>query len=250
MMKSALAFVGCASMIGASAHYHGRFNDQSAARTALMNRAAERVAVLPLTIGDWEGTERTGVDEEAMRRGGAVRYASRVYRHRTTGDVFNVLLLAGKPGPLSVHTPEICNAGPNHAPQPNQQRWSPRPGDEFTWQSFASKIDGRPDLEIGWAWSTNGRWQSPAVPRIAFGREPFLYKLYVVRACNKQTEPSQAMKRLLSDWLPALERTVFAAPVVDDDQEGVTPPAVDVRPGPTPAPNPPPARSATGGPRV
>jgi hypothetical protein len=121
-----------------------------------------------------------------------------------------VLLLCGKPGPLSAHTPEICYAGADYGPDPNQQRWKATPDTEFTWQSFRSKVEGRPNLEIAWAWCTDGRWNCPPTPRIAFGREPFLYKLYVVRQIRRADEPTAELKDLVAKLVPALQQTVFA----------------------------------------
>jgi hypothetical protein len=209
ILKSLFAFVCCAGLIGSSAYYHGRFNDQTVDKAALLAEAAERVALLPLKLDDWEGKDRIGVDEEAMRRGGAARYLARVYQRSGTNESLSVLLLCGKPGPISVHTPEVCTAGVNFSADSNQRKWSPAPDSELNWQTFTSRIEGQPNLEIAWGWSLNGQWIVPKSPRITFGREPSLYKLYVVRACRGEGEPSPSMKALLADLIPTIQKTVF-----------------------------------------
>jgi hypothetical protein len=208
-MKSLFLFMTCAAMIAGSANYDGRFSDEAAAKAEAMAQAAEHLSLLPLQIGPWQGDERPVADEEAMRRGGAVRYLYRTYKLAAADETINVLLLCGKPGPLSVHTPEVCTAGVNYAADPNQRKWSPAADAEFTWQTFSSRVDGRPNLEIAWAWSTDGRWLSPQVPRLTFGLEPFLYKLYLVRSCNRESAPSPSMNRLLADLVPAMRNSVF-----------------------------------------
>ena len=38
-------------------------------------------------------------------------YLLRTYTHRISGETFQVLLVCGKPGPTSLHPPDVCYQG-------------------------------------------------------------------------------------------------------------------------------------------
>jgi len=198
-------------MLAGSAHYHGRFSDAAAVRARLLAEAADRVPRAPKTFLNWVGEDLPVVNEDAIRRGGGASYVSRAFQENNSSESYSILLLCGKPGPLAAHTPEICYANAEHSADANQRRWKPTPETEFTWQTFASKVEGQPNLEIAWAWCVDGDWNCPAVPRLAFGKEPFLYKLYIVRSCTRLDEPSAGMKKFVSDLIPTLQKTVFSS---------------------------------------
>jgi len=210
-IKTLFVFIACAAMLIAGANHQGRFGDRNAARNKLLETASEKVLLVPMNVGQWTGIDLPAQDEAAMKRGGAVRYLTRAYRVSGESEPLTILFMCGKPGPLCAHTPEICYAGASYTPDSNQRRWKPVGDAEFTWQTFSSRVEGQSDLEIAWAWTTDGRWGSPEIPRLTYGAEPFLYKLYVVRSCTKQSEPSDQTNRLLKELVPAIKSTVFAA---------------------------------------
>ena len=212
MIKAVLVFFGCAVMIGGSAYRNGRFSSDDSSAAMALSFAAERVAGLPHSFGEWSGEDFPVTDVDAMRRGGAVEFMSRVYRRRKNEEPMSVLLVCGKPGPLSVHTPDVCYAGASFAPDPNQQRLSLTERDEFTWQSFTSSVDGRPDLEIAWSWTVDGRWSCPVSPRIKFGREPFLYKVYVARRLRGKRQPSPEIQSFLRSLVSSAQGSIFMPP--------------------------------------
>lgn len=209
-MKSLFSFICCSALLAGSAYREGRFTKEVGADAELLKQASEQVLRFPMVIGDWTGKDILGEDEDAMRRGGGARYVSRTYQSKGSPETLSVLLMCGKPGPLSVHTPEVCYAGASFSPDPDQRKWKPTEESEFTWQTFTSRTEGSPNLEIAWAWSLDGRWQCPSVPRLTFGRQPYLYKLYVVRTCFRESSPSPLMNQLLAEFVPKLRQTVFA----------------------------------------
>lgn len=120
-----------------------------------------------------------------------------------------MLLVCGKAGPLSVHTPEACYSGAGYTPDRNQRKMNVSESHEFTWQSFQSKVDGQPDLEISWAWTTDGRWSCPDSPRVTYGREPFLYKLYIARRLRGKRQPSAEMQSFLRVVAASTKSSIF-----------------------------------------
>jgi hypothetical protein len=175
-----------------------------------------------MAIGDWTGKDIATEDIDAMRRGGGVGCVRRIYQMKGSSETLSVLLMCGNPGPLSVHTPEVCYAGASFSPDPDQRKWMPADDSEFTWQTFTARTDGNPNLEIAWAWSIDGRWQCPSVPRLTFGHEPYLYKLYVVRTCLRESSPSPMMSQLLAELIPSLQKTVFVESRKTDSKTSLT----------------------------
>jgi hypothetical protein len=179
-------------------------------------RAADRLARLPMTVGDWDG--RVGeLDERQMKV--AELSGARVceYVNRGTGSVVSTLLVCGRPGPVSVHTPEICYVGNGYElTKPRSLFRDPSlPGVELWVYDFLKPQTGTPDrLRIFCAWSVNGTWSAPENPRLTFFREPALYKLYVTRKLLQAEEPLEDDPAVgfLKVFLPQLQKSVFASP--------------------------------------
>src|SRR5579884_589922 len=154
-------------------------------------RAAARLAQMPLTVGEWDG--RAGELDERQRKvadlsGDCVCE----YVNRRTGSVVSTMLVCGRPGPVSVHTPEICYAGIGYELAGTRVRWRDPSlaGAEFWVSDFHKPRAISPDrVRIFYAWSVNGEWAAPESPRLAFFREPALYKLYVTRKMLQAEEP-------------------------------------------------------------
>src|SRR5438067_10570351 len=69
--------------------------------------SAAKLAGLPLTVGVWEG-EALAAESGGRGPAGVAGQLVRRYRNRLNGDVVSVLLVCGRPGPVSVHTPDVC----------------------------------------------------------------------------------------------------------------------------------------------
>src|SRR5262249_13209236 len=88
---------------------HG-FYTQRWAPSSELNDAAARIDRVAMTIGDWQG-ESLEVSAHQLEASEAANYFSREYVNRTTGSNVSVILISGLPGPVSVHTPDICFQG-------------------------------------------------------------------------------------------------------------------------------------------
>src|SRR5689334_4408569 len=86
--------------------------------SAELESAVARLESLPLKVGAWEGEPLT-LDEKQITRAGVRGYLLRRYVHRATGRALTVLLVCGRPGPVSVHTPDVCYASAGYTmPEP------------------------------------------------------------------------------------------------------------------------------------
>ncbi|HTU22369.1 MAG TPA: exosortase-associated EpsI family protein [Gemmataceae bacterium] len=179
-------------------------------------RAAARLERLPMAVGDWDG--RAG-ELDARQMKVAELSGARVceYVNRRTGSVVSTLLVCGRPGPVSVHTPEICYVGRGYALAGARSRYGnpTLPGAELWVCDFQKPQTAIPDrLRIFYAWTANGRLSAPDHPRLTFFREPALYKLYVSRKLVQAEEPLEDDPAVdfLKVFVPQLQKSVFAMP--------------------------------------
>jgi hypothetical protein len=203
LIVAALAVVG-------SGVVHGVWTGRWAAPTDHAEMAA-RMKGIGLQLGDWEGEE---MDADPKQQGVA-GYIARRYVNRASGQVVVITLIAGRGGPMSVHTPDVCYAGSGFevaAPVGHTVRGEGLPPADFKTSLFARTASGdRSYLRIFWSWGHAGRWAVSDNPRLAFARHPLLYKLYVLRELASPNEALDAdpCLDLMEKLLPELDRSLF-----------------------------------------
>jgi hypothetical protein len=178
-----------------------------------IKRAVARLDLVPPTLGEeWDVHPQTLSDRE-VRLGEIDGYLYRRCVHRKTGAVVSVMLLCGRPSPISVHTPEVCYAGAGYAPLSEKRAHSV--GDAgFQFQDFVkSDVTDPHRLRVFMSWGHGGQWSVPRDPRFTFGWKSHLYKLYVVRELTSEESPEQDVAvALIKDLLPQLKEALFTDP--------------------------------------
>jgi hypothetical protein len=178
-----------------------------------IERVAERVAHTPKVLGEWEGTDHE-IDARAVKIGRLDGHLLRTYTHRRTGEAVTVMILCGKPGPIAVHTPDVCFQGQGRvmAGQPKRQP-APAGGAEFWSARFDQETGaGANQTAVSWAWSADGRWEASDSPRLDYARCPYLFKLYVIRPLDRagrDGEGDPALAEFLRAFLPAAGSALF-----------------------------------------
>jgi hypothetical protein len=208
-MATALVLVIAAGLV------HGQWTRRWG-RSDAVESAAARLERIPLTLGDWHAQSET-LSRRQLEVAEIAGYVARRYENRAGKGAVTILLVCGRPGPISVHTPDICYAGAGFEPLQPPSRVT-LPGDssdppaEF-WSAVLSKpgASGPTHLRILWSWSATGAWEAPDNPRLAFAPRQVLDKLYVIRTLSAadeklETDPSLDFLRV---FLPELERILF-----------------------------------------
>jgi hypothetical protein len=188
-------------------------------------QAPERLSQVPRYVGEWRGEDQE-LDPRQARQGEIRVSLMRRYVHGGTGEVLTVLLVCGRPGPIAVHSPEVClgGAGFELKGKPKRQKVV-APGlsgdDAFQVGSFHKPGAALPEtFQLHWSWNSGGDWEVRKWPRLSFARKRLLYKLYVSRALSRPTGagPGQEGARdqeqdpagaFLKVFLPEVKRALF-----------------------------------------
>jgi hypothetical protein len=136
----------------------------------------------------------------------------RHYVNRRTGQKIAIVLVCGRPGPVSIHTPEACYGASGYLVGGRRRTAAPGSTGEF-WTADAIRTTATEEtkVRIFWAWNAGQGWTPADDARITFARAPVLHKLYVVRDLNTleentKSDPCLDFMQLL---LPELDRVLF-----------------------------------------
>jgi len=188
---------------------------------AELTQAAKVRERLPLTCGtrdEWQGKDLEPLDARTFQIAGFNGYLMRQYQNQRTRAVVSVFVAWGRPGPLSVHTPEVCYGGVGYALEATK-RWSPRvdAGDRISgdfWTSTFSKNDsGAPKrLKLIWSLNKHGVWLAPDHPRWTLADAPVVFKVYVSQEYfqrgNATDRAPEAPEDFLRAFLPQLNQAL------------------------------------------
>ena len=193
---------------------HGVYTDRWGA-SGHLERALTGLPRIPLQMGDWTG-EEVPHDAEELSRAGIKGGVFRRYTNSRTRETVSVLVVCGRGGPLSVHTPDICYGGAGYRQLEVEKRKELQIADgtrhSFKVARFIKPGDVIPtQLEIYWTWSRDGdAWQAPENPRFVLARSPALFKMYVLREFfpKSRAESLPSCESFLNETLPVIRQTL------------------------------------------
>lgn len=198
-------------ILAAASLVHGMWTQRWRPAHALQ-AAAARLEHVPVRVGDWLGRD-VPMDPEVMERSGLTACWTRRYVREQSGQGVTVVLMCGRAGPTSVHTPEACYGGAGYERTGAMVRHVvERPAAEFWAADFRKDTAAVPAyLRIFWGWSGDGSWSAPNHPRLTFARREALFKLYVLRETSGAHEPysSEPCVEFLHAFLPVLTQSLF-----------------------------------------
>lgn len=202
----------------ASGVVHGLLTDRWQAAPEPAARAA-RLELVPFVLGDWVGQD---IDTDAPQVGSIAGYLHRRYLNRQTGIGVTVYMVCGRPGPICIHTPDVCYAASGYEIMTQERLKLPADvGEGEFWTAKLHRSNSTEDqrLRIFWSWSDGSRWAVPESPRLEFARRSVLFKLYLLReerSSNRSSaqvdnaeflasEPClDLMRQLLPEWRKAV----------------------------------------------
>ena len=189
----------------------GRWKDSNELKLAV-----GRLDRVPMTIGDWAGRSSAVNPREilAAELDGCVM---RRYENTRTQRAMTLVIVCGRPGPVSLHTPEICYPGVGYEMVQERPETFSVPVDsrgdrtEFSRADFEQHATFPPErIRIYWSWKSKGTWIVPYSPRVTFGSQPFLYKLYLIQRTSGGIEAVEdtSFADFLQQLLPELDQVL------------------------------------------
>jgi hypothetical protein len=212
MPKSAL--LAAITILLATGFLHGLWTDRWAFSDEPQGSAG-KLARLPTMIEDWTAEEPLEIGSRELEKSAIdpCYFGYRFVNSRSKQRV-QVFLVCGRPGPISVHTPDICfeGAGYRMKAPPENFLLTSLPPNEF-WQSKFVK-DGREaqeNVRVFWAWNAGGHWQAPNNPRVTFARSKALFKLYVIHELARPGLPvdEDPSVDFMKKFLPEVQKSLF-----------------------------------------
>jgi hypothetical protein len=214
-MTRILILLGACSLLLVSGLTQGFWTGRWEVSHAI-EEAVARLDTVPLVVGDWKGTVQE-IPQAEIAGARVNGHLACHFENRRKGQAVNVLLVCGRPGVVSVHTPDICYRGAGYemktGPDPFTLDGAETETASLQTATFSKgNATGSRDLRIFWAWNAAGRWQAPNNPRWTFARSSVLYKLYVVRergskdASRPERDPAIDF---MKQFLPDLNRVLF-----------------------------------------
>ena len=209
-----------AAALVAAGLVHGRWTDRWSPPVDTA-AAAARFADIPRHLGkrldagvwEWEGEDIEVKPDSGPE--GVAGNIQRSYRNASTGAVVVLALVCGRSGPISIHPPESCYTGSGYE-FGTRERVTLGPGgaEFFTADAVRTRETEESRVRLFWAWNPGTGWKAPEDARTAFPRVPVLHKLYVLRDLGDLEVPAREdpCYAFLQTLVPALDRTLFAAP--------------------------------------
>ena len=205
----------------ASGVIHGLLTDRWGSAPEPAARAA-RLELVPYVLGDWAGQD---IETDRQQVGPVAGYLHRRYLNRQTGIGVTVFLVCGRPGPICIHTPDVCYPASGYEIISQDRLILPADVDQGelrTAKLRKANSTQEQRLRIFWSWCDGQVWSVPDSPRLKFARCPVLFKLYVLREessptlSNAQADNAEALANdpcldLMRQLLPEWRRVVFGS---------------------------------------
>jgi hypothetical protein len=175
-------------------------------------RAADKLKEIPSQFGDWRLLSTGKLGETAEKMLECAGYIVRNYQNRSTGDLVSVTLLIGPPGPISVHTPEICLPSRNFQALGKREQVAIRDNngqdDQFWALGYKAGNLSGDLLRVYYAWSAGGRWTAADDPRFKYAGQPYLYKIEIHAPLppGSDMQADDRCNKFLIDFLPAARK--------------------------------------------
>ena len=220
MAKKYLALVSFCCLLAVVGVAQGVYSYRWKGSAELADRV-QRLQRVPLKFGDWEAIDidekketdakKEALDEATLRVGGISGYFSKAYKSTKTEKTVQMLIVCGRFGPISRHTPDVCYAGAGFKAIGDQvSKRIPQSGLSVWALKFnPPPSSGKSPIEVNWAWDGGDGWIAPDYTRWTFVGYSSLYKIYVVRSllpspdANDNDDPSASF---MQSALPELEK--------------------------------------------
>jgi hypothetical protein len=184
-----------------------------------LSAAAQQLERLPKVIGNWKAVEEIPVDDNTLQMLDCAGHVSRRYVNGRTGQSVQCAFFVGRPGPIAVHTPEVCFSSQAYEIQDvrTEARFDVAPSQRHSfWKvDFKTRNALADGLRVYYAWTAGNVWKASGSPRFEYAGEGLLYKCQVASELSpskdkKAADPGrQFLEELVASAWP---KTMAATP--------------------------------------
>lgn len=220
MVRLTLIVAAALALTVVPAVIHGRYTNRWGPSADQVS-AARQLERCPKIAGDWE-TRGKGVEfaPKVVRELQLSGYFGRTYVNRSDGETVSVVVMVGLPGALSRHPPEIC-----YGARANQRIGEPveveiSDGDQVQHRlrmlRFREPGPIGDEFTVCYGFTVDGRWDSPAYPRVRYGGKPLLYKMQVLfSGVGPDGSVPEPIEDFLTQFLPVVRDHVIRGSAPD-----------------------------------
>lgn len=201
---------GLAAVTAVSGYAHGSLSRRWASPEDYAP-VVQKLVETPKEFGDWKMVEEQKLAPEVLTMLECMGNVYRTYQNMSTNERVTVAVILGPPGPISVHTPEICYPAKNYKIQGNRTKVVIRSaaGKEdalWTLDLRAKNVHGS-GLKVYYGWRGGPNWDATEQPRFAYLGKSYLYKIQLAaESRDGDGAADDGCKKFLADLLPQLDR--------------------------------------------
>jgi hypothetical protein len=186
-----------------------------------MKEAAGRFDRIPSEYGDWVLESREEMTETVVTTLECEGYLNGRFVNRVSGARVNAFIVLGPPGPISVHTPEVCYNSQGKDIREERVRVPIKDShsdldNEFWMVTMRSRDVNAEWLRVYYAWGNKDRWTAPESPRVSFGGQSLLFKFQLAINLPPDADASETdtCQQFLKAFMPVVNPILFT----EDDQ--------------------------------
>ena len=199
---------------------HGRLSNRWGP-PADLRRVGDHLATLPEMLGEWQLVEAEEMPESAVQMLECAGHVIRTYTHRHSGARVKLALIAGPPGPIAVHTPEVCYNSRDwklEEPRLAKEIHGGNSGPHTFWAvTMQAATASGERLRVYYGWTDGHDWRAAESPRYQFARSPYLIKLQLAGAVPFTVSPDADP---CNEFLAALIRSGWKVAPSQEDEPG------------------------------
>jgi hypothetical protein len=183
-----------------------------------LKEAAKKFDRLPRQFGNWRLVQESDLSDrvaDMLQCPPPKGYLSGLWVNDVTGEKVTAFIVLGPPGPISVHTPDICYSSKDYEiveeRAPVQIQTPEGKSHEFWALTLKRKDVHEEHLRAYYAWGNKDAWHAPNSPRFAFGGDGLLYKIQLAADVPGVTplEDGDTCQRFLQGFIPAVTPTLL-----------------------------------------
>jgi len=201
----------CALLLGTlwggiqSGHTSNRWGDNEALRRA----AAQLHKPLTSRLENWRLQAEQPFPDDVVKMLQCSAHYCGVYINDQTGETINVAVILGPPGPVSVHTPEVCYSSQDFnvtGGRTSMKIHDRNEKEHSLWDLKLQSSGANPmPLRVLFGWGTGGAWTASQNPRIEYAGLPYLYKIQLATAVTDAGDHNDTYQDFLKAFLADLE---------------------------------------------